>query len=65
MTGAKEDAILAIAGVTYGSIRIVAFVLIVIMCLTTFFTQKQIMTRSGPVEGQAATVQKLCSTACR
>ena len=29
------------------------------MCFTTFFTQKQIMTRSGPVEGQAATVQKL------
>ena len=39
-------------------IRIVAFVLIVVMCFTTFFTQKQIMTRSGPVEGQAATVQK-------
>ena len=35
-----------------------AFVLIVIMCFTTFFTQKQIMSRSGPVEGQAATVQK-------
>jgi YidC/Oxa1 family membrane protein insertase len=34
-------------------------VLIVIMCFTTFFTQKQIMARSGPVEGQAATVQKL------
>ena len=29
------------------------------MCLTTFFTQKQIMKRSGPVEGQAATVQRL------
>ena len=28
------------------------------MCFTTFFTQKQIMSRSGPVEGQAATVQK-------
>ena len=34
-------------------------VLIVIMCVTTFFTQKQIMKRSGPVEGQAATVQRL------
>jgi YidC/Oxa1 family membrane protein insertase len=34
-------------------------VLIVIMCVTTFVTQKQIMRRSGPVEGQAATVQKL------
>ena len=29
------------------------------MCITTFFTQKQIMKRSGPVEGQAAMVQKL------
>jgi YidC/Oxa1 family membrane protein insertase len=56
MTGAKEAAILAIAD--YTTIRIVAFVLIVIMCFTTFFTQKQIMSRSGPVEGQAATVQK-------
>ena len=56
MTGAKETAILAIAD--YTTIRIVAFVLIVIMCFTTYFTQKQIMARSGPVEGQAATVQK-------
>jgi YidC/Oxa1 family membrane protein insertase len=59
MTGAKEQAILAIPGVTYSNIRIVAFVLIVIMCFTTFFTQKQIMKRSGPVEGQAAMVQKM------
>ncbi|SOD95544.1 membrane protein insertase YidC [Blastococcus haudaquaticus] len=59
MSGAKETAILDIAGVTYTNIRIVAFVLIVIMCLTTYFTQKQIMRRSGPVEGQAAMVQKI------
>jgi YidC/Oxa1 family membrane protein insertase len=58
MTGAKEAAILAIPGVTYTNIRIVAGVLIVIMCFTTFFTQKQVMKRSGPVEGQAAMVQK-------
>jgi YidC/Oxa1 family membrane protein insertase len=45
--------------VDYTNIRIVAFVLIVIMCITTFTTQKQIQRRSGPVEGQAATVQKL------
>jgi YidC/Oxa1 family membrane protein insertase len=57
MTGEKEQAILEIA--SYTTIRIVAFVLIVIMCLTTFFTQKQIMARSGPVEGQAAMIQKL------
>jgi YidC/Oxa1 family membrane protein insertase len=59
MVGAKQDAILALPGVTYLNIRIVAMVLIVIMCVTTFFTQKQIMRRSGPVEGQAATVQRL------
>jgi YidC/Oxa1 family membrane protein insertase len=59
MSGPKEAAILAMPGVTYLNIRVVAFALIVIMCLTTFFTQKQIMKRSGPVEGQAAMVQKL------
>lgn len=59
MTGAKEQAILGLDGVTYGGIRVVAFILIVIMCITTFTTQKQIMRRSGPVEGQAATVQKV------
>ncbi len=59
MDGAKEQALLALDGVTYGSIRTVALILIPIMCLTTFFTQKQVMKRSGPVEGQAATVQKL------
>src|SRR4051812_30788057 len=57
MAPPKETAILEIA--TYANIRVVAAVLIVIMCVTTFFTQKQIMKRSGPVEGQAATVQRL------
>jgi YidC/Oxa1 family membrane protein insertase len=59
MTGTKADSILAITGGSYTNIRIVAFVLIVVMCFTTFFTQKQIMRRSGPVEGQAAAVQKI------
>jgi YidC/Oxa1 family membrane protein insertase len=59
MTGAKEQAILSLPGTTYGGIRTVALVLIVIMCITTFFTQKQIMKRSGPVQGQAAMVQKV------
>jgi YidC/Oxa1 family membrane protein insertase len=58
MTGAKEQAILAITG-GYGPIRTVALILMVVMCATTFFTQKQIMARSGPVEGQAAMVQKV------
>jgi YidC/Oxa1 family membrane protein insertase len=59
MEGAKRDAILAITGGSYTNIRVVAMVLIVIMCATTFLTQKQIQQRSGPVEGQAATVQKI------
>ncbi|MGY1704235.1 membrane protein insertase YidC [Geodermatophilus sp. SYSU D00697] len=59
MSGPKAEAILALPGVGQLNIRIVAFVLIVIMCTTTYVTQKQTMKRSGPVEGQAATVQKL------
>jgi YidC/Oxa1 family membrane protein insertase len=59
MTGAKEEAILALPGVTYANIRTVAMTLIVVMCITTFTTQRQIMKRSGPVEGQAAMVQKV------
>ena len=57
MVPPKETQILAIS--SYGNIRVVALVLIAIMCVTTFFTQKQIAKRSGPVEGQAATVQRL------
>jgi YidC/Oxa1 family membrane protein insertase len=57
MVGPKQTAILKIA--SYANIRTVALVLIAIMCVTTFLTQKQISKRSGPVEGQAATVQKL------
>jgi YidC/Oxa1 family membrane protein insertase len=59
MVGAKEEAILGLTDGSYTNIRIVAFVLIVIMCATTYYTQKQIQRRSGPVEGQAAMVQKL------
>jgi YidC/Oxa1 family membrane protein insertase len=57
MSGDKL-ALLEIPGVTEGGIRVVAFTLMVIMCATTYITQKQIMKRSGPVEGQAAMVQK-------
>lgn len=58
--GVKTDSILNLPGVgDMTNIRIVTAVLIVVMCLTTFFTQKQIMSRSGPVEGQAAMIQKL------
>jgi YidC/Oxa1 family membrane protein insertase len=59
MDSVKEALILPLTAGSYTNIRIVAFVLILIMCATTFFTQKQIQKRSGPVEGQAAMVQKL------
>ena len=59
MTGDKKAAILAIPGVTETNIRVVAGVLIVVMIFTSYYTQRQIMRRSGPLEGQAAMVQKL------
>ncbi|MGI8694113.1 MAG: membrane protein insertase YidC [Geodermatophilaceae bacterium] len=57
MDPAKEEAILGL-GVTYGSIRTVALTLMILMSITTFITQKQIMRKGGPVEGQAAMIQK-------
>lgn len=54
----KEAAILGLNGVSYTSIRIVAFTLMVLMSITTYITQKQIMRKGGPVEGQAAMIQK-------
>ncbi|MGY1665175.1 membrane protein insertase YidC [Geodermatophilus sp. SYSU D00696] len=59
MSGQKAEDILALPGVSQAGIRTVALILMVIMCVTTYVTQKQIMKRSGPVEGQAAMVQKL------
>jgi YidC/Oxa1 family membrane protein insertase len=56
MSGNKATELLKIS--SYTNIRIVAFILIIIMCVTTYTTQRQIMRRSGPVEGQAAMVQK-------
>jgi YidC/Oxa1 family membrane protein insertase len=55
----KASAVLELTGGSYTPIRITASILIVVMCLTSYYTQKQIMRRSGPVEGQAAMVQKL------
>jgi len=59
MDGPKRDAILELTNGSYTAIRVVAFVLMVLMAITTYLTQKQIMRKSGPVEGQAAMVQKL------
>ena len=58
MDALKEAAILPLEGVSYTSIRIVAFTLMILMSITTFITQKQIMRKGGPVEGQAAMIQK-------
>ncbi|NYJ05414.1 membrane protein insertase YidC [Petropleomorpha daqingensis] len=55
----KKSSILAIPGVTQAGITTVCIVLIIVMVLTSYYTQRQIMKRSGPVEGQAAMVQKL------
>ncbi|SDP33636.1 YidC/Oxa1 family membrane protein insertase [Klenkia soli] len=44
---------------TAGDARLVAVLLLVATCATTFWTQRQMQRRSGPVEGQAATVQKV------
>lgn len=58
MSGDKESAILSLTGGSYTSIRTVALILMVVMSITTYVTQKQIMRKSGPVVGQAAMIQK-------
>jgi YidC/Oxa1 family membrane protein insertase len=55
----KKSAVLGLEGVTQGGVTTVSVILIIVMVLTSYFTQKQIMKRSGPVEGQAAMVQRL------
>jgi YidC/Oxa1 family membrane protein insertase len=55
----KKTQLLELVDGNYTGIRIVCVVLIIIMVLTTYTTQRQIQRRSGPVEGQAAMVQKL------
>jgi YidC/Oxa1 family membrane protein insertase len=46
-------------GITETTIRVVAAVLIVAMAATSFLTQRAVQQRSGPMQGQAATVQRL------
>jgi YidC/Oxa1 family membrane protein insertase len=55
----KRALVLQLTDGSSTGIRVVALLLIVLMCATTFATQKLLQRRSGPVEGQAATVQKL------
>ncbi|EIV95074.1 membrane protein insertase YidC [Frankia sp. QA3] len=46
-------------GVNSTHVKILAVVLIVLMGLTTFITQRQIMARTGPVDPQQAIIQKV------
>ena len=46
-------------GATPTAVKAVAVVLMVAMAVTTYITQKQVMAKSGPVEGQQATQQKI------
>jgi YidC/Oxa1 family membrane protein insertase len=59
MNEPKKSDLLSLPGVSSLGIQIVCVVLIIIMVATTYTTQRQIQRRSGPVEGQAAMVQKL------
>ncbi|WP_222192913.1 membrane protein insertase YidC [Modestobacter italicus] len=54
-----RSAVLDQAGASETRVQVVATVLIVAMCLTSFLTQKLTQRRAGPVEGQAATVQRV------
>jgi YidC/Oxa1 family membrane protein insertase len=55
--GAPLSSSLTVAGPLSG--WLVALTLMVAMSLTTFLTQRQAQRRSGPVDGPAATVQRL------
>lgn len=44
---------------TPGPVKILAVIMIVLMGASTFITQKQMMSRSGPLEGQQAQIQKI------
>jgi len=46
-------------GTGQGAVRVVAVVLILLMSATTFVTQKQIMSRGGPVDPQQQSIQKI------
>ena len=46
-------------GTSQGAVRVVAVVLILLMSATTFVTQKQIMSRGGPVDPQQQQIQRI------
>ncbi|NDI47028.1 membrane protein insertase YidC [Goekera deserti] len=58
MGGDREAAVLQTADAGPGAVRVVALVLIAVMCLATFLTQRSLQRRT-PAEGTAATVQRV------
>lgn len=57
MSGARLTELVEL-GASETSIKVVTLTLMILMSITTFVSQKMIMAKSGPVEGQAATIQK-------
>ncbi|HWC35555.1 MAG TPA: membrane protein insertase YidC [Mycobacteriales bacterium] len=54
-----SHSILTALGGSTGSTRALSLILVVAMVATTFITQRQLMARNGPMEGQAAQTQKI------
>ena len=54
----SQDLITSLGG-NLGVTKVLAVVMIVLMGATTFLTQKQMIARNGPMEGQQAQIQKI------
>jgi YidC/Oxa1 family membrane protein insertase len=54
-----SHSVLSALGGSLGSTRALCLILVLIMITTTFLTQRQLMARNGPMEGQAAQTQKI------
>jgi YidC/Oxa1 family membrane protein insertase len=55
----SNEGILSALDASAGTVRVVTLAFILFMGGTTFITQKQLMAKNGPVEGQAAQTQKI------
>ncbi|MEP7055084.1 MAG: membrane protein insertase YidC [Actinomycetota bacterium] len=55
----SKPEVLKALGAQLGSVRIVTIVLILLMAVTTFITQKQLMAKNAPTDNAAATQQKV------
>ncbi|HVU61893.1 MAG TPA: membrane protein insertase YidC [Mycobacteriales bacterium] len=54
-----SHSVLSALGGSQGSTRALCLILVLTMIATTFLTQRQLMARNGPMEGQAAQTQKI------